>query len=175
MEQQNRANPAVYVKLREHALTMPLPVKSDRIVLVLVMDWYLSNGLASVVAAFDGSASIYLSSGGGFIGGGQGSAEIRAAAMHAVKVAEQSIARFEAVTSADLPERGTVYFYARTTPNEAPAAGATPAPTLMRAVASEKTLSDGSDPLTALGGAMQNVITRYRLFQAQKAQAPKTT
>ena len=155
-----RANPAVYAKLREHALTLPLPAKEGRTVLMVVMDWYLSSGVACVVAAFDGSASIYLSSGGGFIGGGQGSAEIRAAAMQAVKVAEQTIAAFQPVAAADLPERGTVYFYART------------ATGLMRGAASEKALSDGTDPLQALGGAMQNVITQYRLFQAQKVQAP---
>jgi hypothetical protein len=54
-----------------------------------------------------------------------------------------------------------VNFYART------------ATGLLRGTASEKALSDGTDPLQALGGAMQNVITQYRLFQAQKAEAPK--
>ena len=158
---QSRANPAVYTKLREHALSLPLPVKEGRTVLMLVMDWYLTSGLASVVAAFDGSASIYLSSGGGFIGGGQGSAEIRAAAARAIEIADQNLARFEPVATADLPERGSVHFYART------------ATGLMRGTASEKALSDGADPLQALGGAMQNVITQYRLFQAEKAQTPK--
>ena len=145
---QSRANPAVYTKLREHALSLPLPVKEGRTVLMLVMDWYLTSGLASVVAAFDGSASIYLSSGGGFIGGGQGSAEIRAAAARAIEIADQNLARFEPVATADLPERGSVHFYART------------ATGLMRGTASEKALSDGADPLLALGGAMQNVITQ---------------
>ena len=158
---QSRANPAVYTKLREHALSLPLPVKEGHTVLMLVMDWYLTSGLASVVAAFDGSASIYLSSGGGFIGGGQGSAEIRAAAARAIEIADQNLARFEPVATADLPERGSVHFYART------------ATGLMRGTASEKALSDGADPLQALGGAMQNVITQYRLFQAEKAQTPK--
>lgn len=161
--QQGRANPAVYTKLREHALTLPLPAKEGRTVLMLVMDWYLTNGLASVVAAFDGSASIYLSSGGGFIGGGQGSTDIRTAAAYAIKLAEQSIALFAPVAAADLPERGTVYFYARTSTG------------LLRAIASEKALSDGTDPLKSVGGAMQNVITQYRLFQAQKAQAKKSS
>ena len=130
--------------------------------LMVVMDWYLTSGLASVVAAFDGSASIYLSSGGGFIGGGQGRAEIRAAAAHAIKIADQCIAHFEPVSAADLPERGTVYFYART------------ATALVRGTASEKALSEGTDPLQALGGAMQSVITQYRLFQTKKAQALRT-
>ena len=160
---QSRANPAVYTKLREHALTLPLPAKEGRTVLMLVMDWYLTNGLASVVAAFDGSASIYLSSGGGFIGGGQGSADVRAAAAYAIKIADQSLALFAPIAAADLPERGAVYFYARTSTG------------LMRAVASEKALGDGTDPLNAVGGAMQNVITQYRLFQAQKAQVKKSS
>lgn len=36
-----------------------------------VMDWGVTNGTATVVAISDGTASIYLSSGGGSIGGGQ--------------------------------------------------------------------------------------------------------
>jgi len=160
---QNRANPAVYTKLREHALTLPLPAKEGRTVLMLVMDWSLPSGLASVVAAFDGSASIYLSSGGGFIGGGPGSTDIRTAAAYAIKLAEQSIALFAPVSTADLPERGTVYLYARTSTG------------LLRGVASEKRLSERTDPLKSVGGAMQNVITQYRLFQAQKAQPKKSS
>lgn len=159
--QQHYANPAVYTKLREHALTLPLPAKEGHAVLMVVMDWYLTSGLATTVAAFDGSASIYLSSGGGFIGGGQGSAEVRRAAMQAVKTAEQLLGAFQPAAAADLPDRGKVYFYIRTS------AG------LMRGTASEKALSEGTDALQTLGGAMQNVITQYRLFQTQKAQAPR--
>lgn len=159
--QQSRSNPPVYTKLREHALSLPLAAKQGRTVLMVVMDWYLTSGLTSIVAAFDGSTSIYLSSGGSFIGGGQGSSEIRAAAAHAIKIADQCLAHFEPVSAADLPERGTVYFYART------------ATGLMRGTASEKALSEGTDPLRALGGAMQDVITRYRRFQTKKAQATK--
>src|SRR5258706_9121922 len=36
-----------------------------------VMDWGVTNGTAPVVAISDGTASIYLSSGGGSIGGGE--------------------------------------------------------------------------------------------------------
>jgi hypothetical protein len=162
MELKGRANPAVYTKLREHALTLPLPASKERIISMLVMDWYLTSGLASVVAAFDGSASIYLSNGGGFIGGAQKSTAVRAAAVHAVKAAEQVLAYFQTVQAADLPQRGNVYFYARTESG------------LLRAAASEKHLSDASDPLTALGGAMQNIITQYRLMQASQPQTAKS-
>lgn len=143
MELKGRTNPAVYTKLREHVLTLPLPAKKEHTILMLVMDWHLTSGLASVVAVFDGSASIYLSSGGGFIGGAQKSTTVRA-------------------QEADLPQRGDVYFYARTESG------------LLRAVASEKHLSDAIDPLTALGGAMQNIVTQYRLMQASQAQTPQS-
>jgi hypothetical protein len=162
MEQQGRANPAVYSKLREHALTLPLPANKDRNVQMIVMDWHLTSGTASVVVAFDGSASVYLSNGGGFIGGGQKSAAVRAAAMRALKVAEQALANFQPVSTADLPERGNVYFYARTESG------------LLRAEASEKALSEGTDAMTALGGAMQTIITQYRLIQSMRTEAPKS-
>ena len=162
MELKANNNPAVYIKLREHVLTMPLPARKDHKVLMLVMDWYLTSGLASVVAVFDGSASIYLGNGGGFLGGAQKSIAVRRAAAQAVKVAEQAIANFQPVQAADLPERGNVYFYARTESG------------LLRAVESEKHLSDTTSPLTALGGAMQNIITQYRFLQTAQAQPPKT-
>lgn len=162
MELKGRTNPAVYTKLREHVLTMPLPAKKEHTILVLVMDWHLTSGLASVVAVFDGSASIYLSNGGGFIGGAQKSTAVRAAAVHAVKVAELALANFVPVQEADLPQRGDVYFYARTESG------------LLRAIASEKHLSDATDPLTALGGAMQNIVTQYRLMQASQTQTPQS-
>jgi len=44
----------------------------------------------------------------------------------------------------------------------------------MRAVASEKALSEGKDAMTALGGAMQTIVTQYRLIQSMQAQAPKS-
>ena len=163
MELKGRNNPAVYTKLREHVLTMPLPAKKEHTVLMLVMDWYLTSGLASVVAVFDGSASIYLSNGGGFIGGAQKSTAVRAAAINAVKIAELAQINFVPVQAADLPERGNVYFYARTESG------------LLRAVASEEHLSNATDPMTALGGAMQEIITQYRLMQASEAQAPPSS
>jgi hypothetical protein len=36
----------------------------------VVMDWGVKNGTATIVAMSDGSASVYFSSGGGYIGGG---------------------------------------------------------------------------------------------------------
>jgi hypothetical protein len=161
MELKATNNPAVYIKLREHVLTMPLPAKKDQTILMLVMDWYLTSSRASVVAVFDGSASIYLGNGGGFLGGAQESIAIRTAAVQAVKVAELALANFQPVQAADLPDRGNVYFYARTESG------------LLRAVASEKHLSDATDPMTPLGTAMQNIITQYRLLQTAQVQTPK--
>jgi len=162
MELKGRTNPAVYTKLREHALTMPLPAKKEHTILMLVMDWYLTSGLASVVAAFDGSASIYLGNGGGFLGGAQKSTAVRAAAVQAVKVAELALANFKPVQMTDLPERGNVFFYARTESG------------LLLAVASEKHLAEATGPLTALGGAMQNIITQYRLLETSQKQGQQS-
>jgi hypothetical protein len=52
----------------------------------VLMDWGINNGTATVVAMSDGSASVYLSSGGGYIGG-KGQEPIRLATEKAVEVA----------------------------------------------------------------------------------------
>ena len=46
------------------------PASDGRVVYGAVMDWALESGLATLFALEDGTASLYLSSGGGVIGGG---------------------------------------------------------------------------------------------------------
>jgi hypothetical protein len=78
-----KANPAIYPKLREHALLkIRLNNLSGDSVHSVLMDWHVTNGTATVFAAADGTASLYLSSGGGFLGGGQ---NIRSYAMQRFK------------------------------------------------------------------------------------------
>ncbi|HEX6495514.1 MAG TPA: hypothetical protein VF018_08530, partial [Acidobacteriaceae bacterium] len=82
-----RADPAIYVQLREHALQLRLSYLANNSVQVVLMDWNVSNGTATVLAAADGTASVYLSSGGGFLGGGQKYPTIRDAALRAIHLA----------------------------------------------------------------------------------------
>src|ERR1700761_7403371 len=83
-----KADPAIYPKLRAQALAIRLPGLASDALHAVVMDWPVSNGMTTVLAAADGTASIYLSSGGGFLGGSESVPAIKAAALHALRVAE---------------------------------------------------------------------------------------
>jgi hypothetical protein len=59
----------------------------------VIMDWVVSNATATVIAFSDGHASIYLSTGGGFIGGGESHESVRNAAKKMVAIAAESPTR----------------------------------------------------------------------------------
>ena len=119
------------------------------------MDWGVENGTATVVAFADGSASVYLSGGGGFIGG-QGNESIRSAAKKAIEVANQSKSAARATSSFPPPRQGQVVFYLRTNGG------------VLSAIASEEDLQANTDPLARLGNAAQAIITEYRKSQAAR-------
>jgi hypothetical protein len=152
-ETRGKADPAIYLKLRELILRRPVTGVADGAVCALLMDWPITNGTMTAMAAFDGSASIYLSSGGGFIGGGQEHPEIREAALDAVRIATGLLAYFQPAVTHDIPPAGEILFYATTT------AG------VRVAAAAEIHLKTGLGPLCPLGAAMQKMITLYRLSQ----------
>lgn len=87
MEGPHKADPATYSMLRRHSLEMRLPRTPPRAIQSVLMDFHVDHGTATVVASADGSASLYLSSGGGFLGGSQRFPAIRDAALHAVALA----------------------------------------------------------------------------------------
>jgi hypothetical protein len=151
MDSRRKANPAHYPKMRANALRMQVPGTTEGSVHMVFMDWSVGQGMATIMAAADGTASLYLSSGGGFIGGGQRYPAIRAAALAAVGVAQAHLELFASTEATDLPKAGEVCFYATTSDG------------IRRAVASEARLVDGTDPLLALGVAMQRVVTEYRM------------
>jgi hypothetical protein len=147
-----KANPAIYPKMREHALLkIRLKNLSGDSVHSVLMDWNVTNGTATVLAAADGTASLYLSSGGGFLGGGQKYPEIRNAALHAVQLAADFFPHFKTTETIDLPAAGDVFFYLTTSNG------------VRMAVAKEANLRAGIDPLASLGATMQEIITQYRL------------
>jgi hypothetical protein len=55
----------------------------------LLMDWPVSKAIATVVAVADGAASIYCSTAGGLLGGGNSDEKVRQAALHAVAIAAE--------------------------------------------------------------------------------------
>lgn len=147
-----KADPAIYSGLRENALLrIRLQNLKDDSVHSVVVDWCAGNGTATVLAAADGTASIYLSSGGGFLGGGQRYPQIREAALLAIHIATRLFSKFEPTDKTDLPPKGDVYFYLTTNGG------------LRLAVAKDSGLNAGTDPLVALWATMQQVVTFYRL------------
>lgn len=150
-----KPDPAVYSQMRRVALETQLPQMARDAVQVVLMDWHVDKGTVTVVAAADGSASLYLSSGGGYTGGSEKVAAIREAALHAIALATSLRFYFERTDSSPLPSLGDVTFYITTS------AG------VSRAVAAESKLRAGADPLAGLGGALQRIVTEYRLSLAR--------
>ena len=146
-----KADPAFYSQMRRRALEMRFPNTARDAVQTVLMDWHVDRGTVTVLAAADGAASLYLSSGGGYIGGSERFPSIRAAALHAVAVATSLRNHFDPTESSPLPTLGDVTFYITTGTG------------VSRAVGAEAKLRAGSDPLAALGGAMQKIVTEYRL------------
>jgi len=126
----------------------------------IVMDWGVTNGSATVVALSDGSASVYLSSGGGFLGG-IGQEPIRKAAQNAVVAAREFKPRMTPTEVYPLPERGEVMFYALTDSGVFTAKGL------------QEDMRTRRDPFSKLGDVMQVIITEYRLWEQQKASGSK--
>jgi hypothetical protein len=111
------------------------------------MDWNVTSGSVTVLAAADGAASLYLSSGGGYIGGAQKYPAIREAALSAVRIADALRAHFVTAPDQALPSGDEIFFYITSSTG------------VFRAAAIEAALRDGSSPLVSLGAA----ITEYRL------------
>jgi hypothetical protein len=76
----------------------------------VVYDWHFGAGTASLVAFEDGSTSLYLIPGGGFIGAGAHE-NVRRAAMAFRDEAAKAVGQFHAVTEYPLPASGYSAFY----------------------------------------------------------------
>jgi len=153
------ADPKVYVDLRNMMLhgsrakfNLP-PASTPNEPYGVLMDWGIGSGTASVVAVADGTASVYLSSGGGFIGGSESHESLRAAAKRTVKLASEVQPLMHVTTTYPLPQRGHVTFYVLTD------AG------VFTATASEEDMKTHRSPLHKLGDSAQAIITEYRMMQ----------
>jgi hypothetical protein len=117
----------------------------------VVMEMGMEGNTVTVAALADGTASIYLSTGGGFIGG-QAHATIRKAAEAAVAVAASAKGALRAATGTPLPADARTVFYVRTDAGTLTGGGPT------------DDLGNGRHPLAPLFASMQEVITQYRLL-----------
>ena len=116
----------------------------------VVTDWVSAEGAITTVAVADGSASVYLSNGGGFIGGGQTHESIRNAALKAVDLAGAVQPQMQPTTRYPPATPGQVTFYAVTD------AG------VFTAAASQDDLAGNRSPYSALAAAAQNILAEYR-------------
>lgn len=121
----------------------------------VVMDWGVDRGTATVMALLDGSASIYLSGGGGYIGG-QNQQSVKGAALKAIEVAHEFAAQMKKTTEYNLPVTGEVIFYLLTDSGT------------LTASAKEVDLRNQEHPLAKLGNAMQEIVTQYRILEEYK-------
>jgi hypothetical protein len=144
----------VYTALRDQALGFgqveikaPPVVEGGR-VLGVVMDLGYDTAVVSIVGLADGTASMYISNGGGMIGLGD-NPPVAAAAKRWVAVAEEVPGLEEGEEDA-LPTDGQVRFNVLTT--EAPLAAGAP----------ESELAAGSHPLSPLYAAGQDLIGEIR-------------
>jgi hypothetical protein len=157
-----RSGASVYLGLRNLALQNP-PAKIQGASIAkpgepfaVLMDWGIPAGTATVAAYADGTASIYLSSGGGYLGGGQSHESIRNAAVRTVEIASELKSLMQPTTTYPLPQRGQVSFYVRTD------AG------VLTATVQEDDLRSHRSPFYKLGDSAQTIITEYRLMQGNK-------
>jgi hypothetical protein len=118
----------------------------------VVMEMGVPNGAAVVFGMRDGSASVYLSSGGGSIGG-QGRPHINAAAIRLVEAGKGFVAKFPLVTEHPLPASGRIRFSLLTTGG-------------VRAVeVAEAELLDGASDLTPLFHGAHQIIAGFRMAE----------
>ena len=76
----------------------------------VIMDWDVGEGIATVVAFQSGDASVYLSSGGGVIGG-SGHENVKTAAKRFVNEAQKYLAKTKPTDTTPLPGKDMVNFY----------------------------------------------------------------
>lgn len=135
--------------LRLQAIEMEPPASAGDDAWAVVMDIGFPAATASVLGSDGGDASLYLSNGGGVLGG-IGHASVRAAAKTFVAEARKQMAQLQATTEYPTPPVGAVRFYVRTR------AG------VYTAERDEKALGAKQDPLWPLFYAGHGVLTKLR-------------
>jgi hypothetical protein len=153
----------VYSGLRQQALTtnraeVGIPAQSpDTPVWGVLMETGYPGATATLLALADGTTSLYLSSGGGIIGG-QSHENVRLASSAFIKVANQFYQEMKFCESFPIPETGQTIFYALTDSGIVTGGGL------------ENDLGYGRHPLSSLFHAGQEVITQLRLISEGASQ-----
>jgi hypothetical protein len=119
--------------------------------LAVLMDQPTGTRTATIAAYADGTASIYISNGGGYLGGSQKYPAIHEAAVRMLAAARQARVKMQITTQFPLPEQGEITFYVVTDSG------------VYTARVPQEEFRKRTHPLTELYAASQEVITQYRL------------
>ena len=109
-QQENPFNDLRQMALSATPEQLGLPTSDETKVFGIVMDWDLGDGIATVAAYETGDASMYLSSGGGVIGGGQHD-NVRQAVFPYVQLGQDFLSESKRTESTPLPGKDCVRFY----------------------------------------------------------------
>jgi hypothetical protein len=115
------------------------------------MDMGLADGTATLLSMSDGTASLYLSTGGGIIGGG-GHESVRCVAAAFVRLAGRQQAHMEITEEFPLPSAGRIAFYVLTDSG------------VFTGEADEATLVEKTHTFSPLFYAGHDVLTQLRLI-----------
>jgi hypothetical protein len=99
--------------LNPDQLGLELP-EDKTIVFGVIMDWEMDGATATTVAYLTGDASLYLTTGGGTIGGGQHE-NVKVAAKQFVTIAQTYLEKSTKTEKQSLPEKHQINFYLLTT------------------------------------------------------------
>jgi len=150
----------IFNDLRNRAFNMTpsqlgLGLVSANDVYAVIMDWDLKHGIMTLVSYQTGDASIYLSGGGGYIGGGQ-QENVKKAAKIFVHNAQSFISKAVLNNLHPLPDKNCVRFYLMTT------AG------VFTSQVEMKHIEDNSSEWLPLFIDANNVISEYRKVTENK-------
>ena len=153
----------VYLKLRTNALTAASdrerPLDPHAPILVVLMEMGMSDAVATFACFRDGTASLYLSTGGGVIGGGEHES-VRSACLEMMsltnKYAQDFIAACTRVSTFPFPAEGEVFFYLVT------GAG------VYQAQCREDALEEQRDPFSALFNNCHAVMSEVRRIEENR-------
>jgi len=122
----------------------------------VLMDISLPQSTATIAAYADGTASIYISNGGGYLGGSESYKSIRDAGLQMIAAGHKFQPRMQLTKQFPLPAKGEVVFYVVMSGG------------VYTARAPQTELDQRTHQFTELYAAGQEIITQYRLNVAKK-------
>lgn len=103
----------IYEDMRNLSLKLKekdFPDLKDKPVFAVLMESAFPDGAYTLVATFDGSASLYYSNGGGLIGAGE-HANVRPESLKVTKMAEECLKHMKKVETFPIAKPGSTTFY----------------------------------------------------------------